>query len=107
MAGRSRARYLAPIALFAALAATYLVVHSGLNPKSPTPTTDGPVSHLTTQQGTHRHTTHTARIYIVKPGDNLTAIAVKTGVPVGTIEALNAGLDPNSLQAGQRLRLRR
>lgn len=106
MAGRSRARYLAPIALLAVIAATYLVVHSGLNPK-PATTTDGPTTHLTPQQQTQRRRTSTARFYVVKPGDNLTAISIKTGVSVGTIEALNAGLDPNSLQTGQRLRLRR
>ncbi len=47
-----------------------------------------------------------ATFYTVQPGDNLTTIATKTGVPVLTLEQLNQSLDPNSLQTGQRLRLR-
>ena len=59
-----------------------------------------------TSAGCTANTPH-ARFYVVQPGDNLTSIAQKTGLPVTTLEALNANLDPNSLQAGQRLRLRR
>jgi LysM repeat protein len=99
---RSRARYLAPIALAATIAGTYLVVHSGLNSHHSAVQSqqDGPRSG-------HRRRQARARFYTVRPGDNLTGIAAKTGVPVGTIESLNPNLDPNSLQAAQRLRLRR
>jgi LysM repeat protein len=48
-----------------------------------------------------------ATFYTVQPGDNLTAIAAKTGVPILTLEQLNPSLDPNSLQTGEKLRLRR
>ncbi len=47
------------------------------------------------------------RTYVVAPGDNLTSIAHKTGLTVGAIQTLNPGIDPNALQTGQRLRLRR
>ena len=44
----------------------------------------------------------------MQPGDTLSSIAQKTGVSVDTLEALNPKLvDPNSLQAAQRLKLRR
>jgi LysM repeat protein len=43
----------------------------------------------------------------VQAGDNLGSISAKTGVPVNRLEQLNPLLDPNSLQTGQRLRLRR
>jgi LysM repeat protein len=43
----------------------------------------------------------------VQPGDNLTSISTKTGVSVPILEQLNSSLDPNSLQTGQRLRLKR
>jgi LysM repeat protein len=105
MVRRSRARYLAPIALLAVIAVTYFIVHAGLNPKTTT-TSDAPALHLTPQQQTQRRRTATTRFYIVKSGDNLTAIAVRTGISVGTIESLNPGLNPDSLQTGQRLRLR-
>jgi LysM repeat protein len=44
--------------------------------------------------------------YVVRSGDSLSAISQKTGISVLTLEALNPSVDPNALQAGQRLRLR-
>jgi hypothetical protein len=100
MQRRSPARYLAPIALVAVIAGTYVVVHDGLGSKAARAPT------------VHRHTVlprkfRHARFYTVAPGDNLTSIAKRTGLPVGALETLNPGIDPNSLQTGQRLRLRR
>ena len=48
-----------------------------------------------------------ARFYVVQPGDSLSGISVKTGIPIGTLEQLNPLAQPNALQTGQRLRLRR
>jgi LysM repeat protein len=90
---------LAPLALIAVIAGTYLVVHSGLAKK-----------HATAQSLTRRgRRTHRrlAKFYVVKPGQTLTSIAHNFGVSVATLEALNPTVDPNSLQTSQRLRLRR
>jgi LysM repeat protein len=46
------------------------------------------------------------KTYTVQPGDTLTAIAHKTGVPVAEILALNPEADPQILIAGQTLKLR-
>jgi LysM repeat protein len=101
MAARSRARYLAPIALAAAIAGTYVIVHHGL-------TTTKATSHQTKSSGRRPHGRYArVRYYRVRGGDSLTSIAAKTGVPLNTLESLNPGVDPNSLQMGQRLRLRR
>jgi LysM repeat protein len=48
----------------------------------------------------------TPKTYEVQPGDTLNAISGKTGVPVGQIEALNPGVDPQILIAGERLKLK-
>lgn len=101
MLARNRARYLAPIALAAVIGGTYLVVHSGLKSKPGTAS-----SQVRRRSPVHRRYRH-VRYYVVQPGDNMTSIAQKTGLPVNTLEALNANLDPNSLQTAQRLRLRR
>jgi LysM domain-containing protein len=100
MQRRSRARYLAPIALVAVIAGTYFVVHDGLAVRST------PVPRAHHSSGLHRQYRHAA-VYVVARGDNLTSIAKRTGLPVGALETLNPGIDPNSLQTGQRLRLRR
>ena len=109
MARRSRARYLAPIALAATIAGTYVIVHDSLRAK-----TKAPHAHVVgTGTGTGAGTTRPhgkfakTKYYAVQPGDSMTAIAAKTGVSLSTLESLNPHVDPNSLQTGQRLRLRR
>ncbi len=102
MAGRSRARYLAPIALAAAIAGTYVIVHNGLSSKA-TPTRSQALG--TTFHGRAKFARK--RFYNVQPGDDMTSIASKTGIPLTTLEALNPNVNPDTLQTGQRLRLRR
>jgi LysM repeat protein len=105
MARRSPGRYLAPLALAATVAGTYLIVHAGLTHKSSTST-----SHVSSRATTNakRGKNEKAKFYVVQPGDTLSSIAQKTGVSIATLEALNPKLvDPNSLQAAQRLKLRR
>lgn len=46
------------------------------------------------------------KTYEVQSGDTLNAISGKTGVPVGRIERLNPGVDPQILIAGEKLKLR-
>ena len=48
----------------------------------------------------------TPKSYEVQSGDTLNAISGKTGVPVGRIERLNPGVDPQILIAGEKLKLR-
>ncbi len=50
--------------------------------------------------------TPTRSTYTVKIGDNLPAIARKTGVSVEKIQEVNPQLDPYGLQAGQKIKLR-
>jgi LysM repeat protein len=104
MAHRSPARFLAPLALLAVVFALFMVVQSSQkesdgsgssNPASdsrptatPTPKRKGP------------------RRYRVKVGDTPSSIAEKTGVPLEDILRLNPDLDPQTIQVGQRIRLR-
>ncbi len=99
MVGRSPARFLAPIALAATIAGTYLIVHTGLTHKHSTP------AHTATTRKVNRK--YRGRFYRVQPGDSLTGIASKTGIALTTLEALNPNIDPNALQTSQRIRLRR
>ena len=97
MVARNRARYLAPIALAATIAGTYVVAHSALN--------DSPAKH--SQSANTPRQGRGPKFYVVRPGDNLTSIATRTHIPLSTLESLNHRVDPNALQTGQRLRLRR
>lgn len=100
---RSRGRYLAPIAIVGVIAAIALVVRGELHTASPGPATPAVSSTTTTTSATK---SQQPTFYVVKAGDSLSAIAARTGVSVGTIEALNPRINPNVLQTGQRLRLR-
>jgi LysM repeat protein len=100
MVARTRARYLAPIALAATLAGTYIVVHAAVTAR-----------HRAHTSSARRHAAGgkfaQAKFYVVLQGDSLTSIAAKTGVRVTQLEQLNPSIDPNALQTGRRLRLRR
>jgi LysM repeat protein len=60
----------------------------------------------TTQQQAPKPAKDAPATYEVKDGDTLTAIARSTGVPVGQIERLNPGVDPQILNPGEKLKLR-
>jgi LysM repeat protein len=102
------ARFLAPIALAAVGVGVYLIVHSTLDKHTGTV-----VSSSSTIANGRQHTSHKRRrvpkYYIVKSGDTLSKISSHVHVPVAELTTLNPSLssDPNSLQTGQRLRLRR
>jgi LysM repeat protein len=45
-------------------------------------------------------------VWVVRSGDTLGAISVKTGIDETTLQALNPDLDPQALLEGQRIALR-
>jgi LysM repeat protein len=107
---RSPARWLAPLALLGSIAAVLIVISAsnGGSSSNDSPSTAG----ITGSTATSTSTTTTAaatsgrRFYRVKEGDVLTSIADKTGVPLEQIEQLNPDVDAQTLQTGQRIKLR-
>lgn len=97
------ARFLAPIALAAVAVGIYLILHAGLATKPHS------VVHSATVRTTQsqRRASTKPKFYVVKSGDTLSAISVRTNVSISRIRILNPAVAPNSLQTGQRLRLRR
>jgi LysM repeat protein len=106
MVGKS-ARFIAPAALAAVTLGVYLIVHSTLSTQAPTITHSNAVIVSGRRQVAHARLG--PKVYVVKPGDTLSAIAAKTGASMSSLTTLNPSLasSPNSLQTGQRLRLRR
>ena len=118
MAHRSPARWLAPLALVAAALAV-VVVASGSGggddagssappavSESQSGTSAGkrtPTAAKTTT--TPKQTGSSSKIYTVQPGDILSTVAEKTGVPVERLRELNPELDANSMSVGQKIRL--
>lgn len=58
------------------------------------------------QDGGKQKTKTKKKVYVIKEGDTLTAIAASTGIPVERIQALNPDLDSQALISGQSLKLR-
>jgi LysM repeat protein len=44
-------------------------------------------------------------VWIVRPGDTLGSISLKTGIDVTTLQTLNPNIDPQTLLEGQRIAL--
>jgi LysM repeat protein len=106
---RSIGRWLAPVALITCAVAVYAVVDNTLlkdDSASPSSTS----TRSTTTKATSGKATKKSkrrRAYVVKSGDTLSAISIKTGVTLTTIKRLNPKLDADTLHAGQRVRLSR
>lgn len=105
MVARKPGRFLAPVALIAVAVAVGVIVnaHGGSHPAAASST----ATHQTLPTTHHHQITHKPRFYVIKAGDSLSTISVKTGVPIATLTALNPGLNPAALQTGQRIKLRR
>jgi LysM repeat protein len=105
---RTPARWLAPLALVTVAVAVYAVVDNTLlkddtSPNGSTTTQQSKPAKKTTASKKSRK----RRMYTVRSGDTLSAIAVKTGVSLDTLQRLNPKLDADTLHAGQRVRLAR
>jgi LysM repeat protein len=107
MAGRSPARFLAPLALVAFGIALVIVISGSQTDGGSEPNrATGNRPTASPSDGNGKPARKVKRRYTVKPGDTPSAIAEKTGVPLEEILRLNPNLDPQTLAPGQRIRLR-
>ena len=101
---RSPARLFAPLALVACAVAVLVIVNSG-GSSGGSATSERTTTGSSTTTTTTQPAKHHKRTYIVKNGDVLSQIAIKTGVPLATIQQLNPTVDAQSLHAGQKIKL--
>jgi LysM repeat protein len=107
MAGRSPARFLAPLALVAFALALFIVVSSTTRDdggNSGARGTGEPAQATPTPKPEKRRKVR--KTYTVKAGDTPSGIAVKVDVPLDQILELNPDLDPQALTPGTKLKLR-
>ena len=100
------ARFLALAALAAAVVAVIVVasnsdLHSNSSDKGRTHKTQA------YKEKKHKKARTKAKTYEVQSGDTLTSIAQKTGVTVAEIQTLNPEVDPQTLIAGEVLKLQK
>ena len=117
--------YGAPAAFLAAVTIAVILIKAGLNGGSPSTTTVGlPTTSTATkaattttklvltgpQAGTTSTATDTtaagAQYYEVQSGDTLGSIAEKHSTTVDELMTLNPGIDPTTLNIGQRIRVK-
>jgi LysM repeat protein len=100
------ARFVAPLAFFAAATVLIILIQSGLNAGSADTATTAPpaVTSPTTTAGT---TTKSAkkRFYRVRSGDTLESIAAKFNTTVDDLLTLNPDVDPLALSPRQKIRV--
>jgi LysM repeat protein len=96
------ARYGAPAAFLVAATAAALLIRAGLKGGDPKAT---PSKTATTLTDTFPHPGKPA-YYRVRSGDTLGGVAERFHTSVDILRSLNPRVDPNSLQLGQKLRVR-
>ena len=104
MAGRSPARFLAPLALVAFAVALVMILSHGSGDNGAEQPVSGSSPAATATPAKHHRK---RKFYVVKPGDTPSGIAEKTGVSLDLLLELNPNLDPQTLTPGERLKLRR
>jgi LysM repeat protein len=108
MAGRSPARFLAPLALVAFALALFIVVSSTTKDDAGSPGAKDPgqpAQSTSTPEGDGKER-KPRRTYTVKAGDTPSGIAEKVNVPLDQILELNPDLDPQALTPGTKIKLR-
>jgi LysM repeat protein len=99
---------MAPLALVAVVVVIVLMVRAHVDhPRHHASGTQIPGQLVQTTRGKIGPRSRPRKFYVVRAGDTLSAISSRTGIPIATLQILNPSLDPNALQTGQRLRLRR
>ena len=101
---RSPARIFAPLSLVACAVAVLVIVNHNSSSSGGSNSTNPPAA-TSTASTTKQSTKRTPKSYIVKEGDVLSAIAIKTGVSLDTLIRLNPNVDAQTLHAGQKLKL--
>jgi LysM repeat protein len=107
MAGRSPARFLAPIALVAFGLALFIVVSNTTRDggeETGAQGTSAPAEATPTPKAERKR--RTRKTYTVKAGDTPSGISVKVGIPLDQIYELNPDLDPQALAPGTKIKLR-
>jgi LysM repeat protein len=104
---RRLARFAAPAAFLAVITVAALLIRAGLERGNPQQRTTPPAgttpATTTTRTATSRHAG--VRTYRVQVHDTFESIARRLRTTVARLEQLNPGVDPNTLQVGQKIRV--
>jgi LysM repeat protein len=96
------------VAFLAAVTIAVLLVRSGLHTSSSTETTILPTVSTTTSSTAAPTTTASERprFYRLRAGETLSDVAIRFDTTVDELLLLNPGIEPTSLEVGQRIRVK-
>ncbi len=96
-------RLLGPLALIAVLVAVGLIVSSNTGDSSKA---EQDTTAKINSEGKSKNGPENPKTYVVEEGDTLSGVASKFGVSTKRLERLNPDIDPQTLNAGQELKIR-
>ncbi|MCC7254284.1 LysM domain-containing protein [Hyphomicrobium sp.] len=96
-------RVLAPLALLAVLAAIFVIVASNTGDSDKA---EQDTKAKIADEGKEKSGPENPKTYVVEEGDTLSGIAAKFDVSVKRLERLNPDIDPQTIGAGQELKIR-
>jgi peptidoglycan DL-endopeptidase LytF len=101
-------RYGAPAAFLAAVTIAVLLVRAGLDTDSSANTTTATTTRVasTSTATTTATSVRRRRYYRLRQGETISDVAIRFDTTVEQLLALNPGIEPNSLDVGQRIRVR-
>jgi LysM repeat protein len=93
-----------PVLFLLAVTIVVLIIHSAFSGGTNSTSTVSTYS-TTTPPTTTSAKPKKIRIYTIRAGDTLGAVAIHFSVTVDDIMALNPGIDPNALRVGQKIKV--
>ena len=103
---REAKRYGAPAAFLLAVTIAVLLVRSGLRTDAAPVTSAGTTTTVRTTTATTPVPARRRRFYRLQIGETLSDVAIKFDTTVEQLLALNPGIEPTSLEVGQRVRVK-
>jgi LysM repeat protein len=103
---REAKRYGAPVAFLLAVTIAVLLVRSGLRTDAAPVTSAGTTTTVRTTTATTPVPARRRRFYRLQIGETLSDVAIKFDTTVEQLLALNPGIEPTSLEVGQRVRVK-
>ena len=100
------ARVLAPLALIACAVAVIAIVSSTGSDGEDSPREERRAERSEEPKESKEPKEPVEKEYVVEPGDTLIGISEETGVPLPKLERLNPDLDAQTLNSGERIKLR-
>ncbi len=102
---RQLAHYGAPVLFLLAVTVVVLILRGGFSGGTQSSVTTSSTGKVTTTSATTSQQHTKTRFYTIRSGDTFGTIAIRLGITVDDIIALNPDVEPTSLRVGQKIKV--